>query len=144
MGIDGIIRSLKRPSHLDFPEENRVVKEIVDTIKKKGKSALFEYIERFDGARYVNDQDILVSREEFADAYNQVPKEFIDIIKRAKARIRDYHGKQKQNSWFSFGEDSGIILGKAPTHGKGGIRSRGRAAYPSSVLMNAIPAQIAG
>ena len=73
-GIDGIIQSLKRPSHLDFYEENRVVKEIVDNIKEKGKSALFGYIERFDGARYVDEQDILVSGEEFADAYNQVPK----------------------------------------------------------------------
>ncbi len=145
-GIDGIIQSLKRPSHLDFYEENRVVKEIVDNIKEKGKSALFGYIERFDGARYVDEQDILVSGEEFADAYNQVPKEFIGIIKRAKARIEDYHGKQKQNSWFSFGEDTGIILGQKlqPMERVGIYVPGGRAAYPSSVLMNAIPAQIAG
>ncbi|HZJ57766.1 MAG TPA: histidinol dehydrogenase [Clostridia bacterium] len=141
-----IIALLKRPSQLDFPEEGNVVKEILSEIKSGGSAALFKYIEQFDGVNYKDPQKMLVSGEEIKTAYTVVSKGYIDIIDRAMDRIARYHKKQKQNSWISFEDDSGVVLGQKiePMEWVGMYVPGGRAAYPSSVLMNAIPAEIAG
>lgn len=137
---------LKRPSHLDFPEESSIVKTIVYDIKNQGQTALLKYAEELDGAKFEDSSDMLVSKHEIDSAYQEVSSEFIEIINKSKERIWNYHAKQKEKSWISFEDDPEIILGQKiqPMERVGVYVPGGRAAYPSSVLMNIIPAQIAG
>ena len=141
-----LFKLLKRPSHLDFPEENNIVKDIINRIREQGQPALLGFIQKLDGVNYTDTQELLVSKDEINKAYSMVPREFINIIEKSKERIWSYHSKQKQNSWISFEDDSEVILGQKmqPMERVGIYVPGGRAAYPSSVLMNAIPAQIAG
>jgi len=145
-GIFEIMNSLQRPSHLDFNEENEIVKDIVSNIKKYGETALIDYIRRFDKFAIDDIEELLVTDAEIDKAYNEVSYEFIAIIKKAKERIWKYHIKQKQNSWIDFEDGSQIIMGQKilPMDRVGIYVPGGKAAYPSSVLMNVIPAKIAG
>lgn len=141
-----IVKGLNRPSHLDFPRESGVVKDIIRQMRERGEPALLEFIQKFDGVNYASTEELLVSKDEIDRAYNTVSKEFIGIIEKSRDRIWSYHSKQKQNSWISFEDDSEVVLGQRvqPMERVGIYVPGGRAAYPSSVLMNAVPAQIAG
>ena len=114
-------------------------------MKEKGDEAVFEYTEKFDGVR-LDAEHLLVTEAEIAEAYEQVDDElFRRIIRKALVNIRDYHQKQMQYSWFDSKPD-GTILGQkvTPLQRVGVYVPGGKAAYPSSVLMNIVPAQVAG
>lgn len=121
-----------------------IVDGIIKDIRERGDEALFEYTKKFDGFN-VNRGNLIVSREEIEEAYNAVDPELIRVIKRAAERIKNYHEKQKLNSWLEPNE-KGEMLGQLirPLEKAGVYVPGGKAAYPSSVLMNIIPARVAG
>lgn len=122
----------------------KVVEEILEEVKNQGDEALIKYTEKFDGVK-LNKANIKVTKEELVAARSLVDEEFMVAIKMAARNIEEYHEKQKRNSWMQTKED-GIMLGQT-IRGleKVGIYvPGGTAAYPSSVLMNAIPAKVAG
>ena len=120
------------------------VQEILDAVKEQGDEALFAYTEKFDGCKLTADT-IQVTKEEIEEAYSQVDASLVEVIRKALVNIRDYHEKQKQYSWFDAQPD-GTILGQKVTAlaSVGVYVPGGKAAYPSSVLMNIVPAQVAG
>ncbi len=119
-----------------------VVSEIIENVKKNGDKALFEYCEKFDKACLTS---LLVTEEEIAEAVAAVEPEFLEILKRAAANIRKFHEKQVRNS-FIINDESGIVVGQKviPVDRAGLYVPGGTAAYPSTVLMDSIPAKIAG
>ncbi len=119
-----------------------VVDEIIETVRNSGDSALLDYTKRFDGADL---SSLIVTDEEIKAAVASVDKDLIEVMKRSIERIRVFHEKQKQNSWFEAGEN-GEILGQLirAVERCGVYVPGGKAAYPSSVLMNIIPAKVAG
>ncbi len=134
---------LKRsPGHYDQYAER--VQAILDNVKSKGDEALFEYTARFDGCILTPDT-IQVTREEIQEAYNKVDQSLIDVIRKSLCNIRQFHEKQRQNSWFDS-QPNGTILGQKvmPLASVGVYVPGGKAAYPSSVLMNIVPAKVAG
>ena len=134
---------LKRDPN-NYTEYTTQVQEIVDGVKERGDEALFAYTEKFDGAK-VSADNIRVTEEEIEAAMAQVPEELLAVMKTSMENIRRYHEKQKRNSWFDARPD-GTILGQkmTPLDSVGVYVPGGKAAYPSSVLMNIIPAQVAG
>ena len=118
------------------------VAEIIKNVRKKGDSALYEYSERFDKAKLTS---LLVSEEEITEAYASVEPRFIEILERAAANIRKFHEKQLRNS-FIINDEDGIVIGQKiiPVDRAGLYVPGGTAAYPSTVLMDSIPAKIAG
>jgi histidinol dehydrogenase len=120
------------------------VEEILNNIKKQGNKALIAYTNKFDSVN-VNENNLCVSREEIEGAYKIVDEEFIEAIKLAAENIRFFHEKQKKNSWIVT-KERGVILGQniRPLENVGIYVPGGTASYPSSVLMNAIPAKVAG
>jgi len=128
--------------------ENANVQEIVDSIllnvKENGDKAIFEYTEKFDKVK-ITEENLKVTDEEIEFAYSQVSHELVSVIKKSAERIRLFHEKQKRNSWFEPSEN-GEILGQMirPLEKVGVYVPGGKAAYPSSVLMNVIPAHVAG
>ena len=134
---------LKRDPN-NYTEYTSQVQEIVDGVKERGDEALFAYTEKFDGAK-VSADNIRVTEEEIEAAMAQVPEELLAVMKTSMENIRRYHEKQKRNSWFDARPD-GTILGQKmiPLDSVGVYVPGGKAAYPSSVLMNIIPAQVAG
>jgi len=123
--------------------ENRVA-EIIESVKKEGNQALLALTLKFDGVS-LTESTMRVTQQEIADAYRQVDGEFLKAIKQAIENIRKYHQKQKRTSWLETSED-GSILGQLirPLERVGIYVPGGTAAYPSSVLMNALPAVVAG
>lgn len=119
-----------------------IVSEIIENVKKNGDKALFEYCEKFDKAKL---SSLVVSREEIDEAVASVEPEFLEILKKAAANIRKFHEKQKRNS-FIINDENGIVMGQKviPVERAGLYVPGGTAAYPSTVLMDAIPAKIAG
>lgn len=119
-----------------------VVSEIIENVKANGDKALFEYCEKFDKAKLPS---LVVSREEIDEAVASVEPEFLEILKKAAANIRKFHEKQKRNS-FIINDENGIVIGQKviPVDRAGLYVPGGTAAYPSTVLMDAIPAKIAG
>mgnify|MGYP001252446484 CR=1 FL=1 len=143
--IPDILKNLDRPSQLEFKEQRKIVEEIVSDVKKRGIDAILEYSKRFDKTQFNSIEDMLVCKEEIDEAYELVDSKYINIVKKAKDKIWNFHLKQKTNSWISFDDMSSILGQKIQPMGRVGIYvPGGRAAYPSSVLMNAIPARIAG
>ncbi len=131
-------------SQLEHGNVQQTVNGILADIKEKGDKALFDYTKKFD--RYdVNKDNILVTQDEIDEAYSQVDQELIRVIKRAANRIRAFHEKQKTNSWLEPSKN-GEMLGQLirPLEKVGVYVPGGKAAYPSSVLMNIIPAKVAG
>ncbi len=119
-----------------------IVISILNDVKQNGDSALLQYCKKFDGA----DLECLeISKEEFESAFKTVGQDFIDILQRAAANIKKFHEKQVRNS-FIINDDEGILMGQkiVPLDKVGLYVPGGTASYPSSVLMNAIPAKIAG
>ena len=141
--IDNILESLLKRSPNQYTEYESTVTEIVNTVREKGDEAIFTYTKKFDGAD-INSSNIVVSKEEIEEAYTLVPKELVEVIRKALVNIEKYHAKQKQNSWFT--SEDGIILGQkvTPLAKVGVYVPGGKAVYPSSVLMNVMPAKVAG
>ena len=121
-----------------------IVKEVVESVRKQGDPAVIEYTEKFDRATLTL-KDIRVSLEEIKDAYTRVDKKKVDALRLAAQNIRAFHEKQKISSWVSQ-EADGVILGQLarPIRSAGIYVPGGKACYPSSVLMNVIPATVAG
>ncbi len=130
-------------SQLQNDEISKRVKEIVSRIRDEGDAALFEYTARFDKAK-INADNVLVTREEIEKAYEAASPEWLEAMREAAKRITAFHEKQKQNTWINF--DAAISLGQKVTPLKrvGVYVPGGTAAYPSSVLMNVLPAKVAG
>ena len=120
------------------------VQEIVEDVRKNRDQALFAYTKKFDGAD-LDSSNIRVTEAEIQEAMSQVDPELLTVMKRAMKNIREYHEKQKQYSWFDSRPD-GTLLGQkvTPLSSVGVYVPGGKAAYPSSVLMNIIPAEVAG
>ena len=127
-----------------YQKEEREVAEILDRVRAEGDRAVLSYTERFDGATLTS-ADLEVREEEIRAAYAEVPEDFVRILRRAIDRIRRFHENERETGWFMTEED-GSFLGKRifPMDRTGIYAPGGKAAYPSSVLMNAVPAKVAG
>ena len=141
---NNILENLLKRSPNSYGEFESRVNDIIQNVREKRDEAIFEYTLKFDGAT-INQDNIRVTEEEIKEAYEQVDPKLLDVIRKALVNIRDYHAKQKQYSWFDS-DESGIILGQKVTPLKtvGVYVPGGKAVYPSSVLMNVIPAKVAG
>lgn len=135
---------LKRRSPASYNEYENTVNDIISNVREKGDKALFEYTQKFDKCVITKDT-IKVTRDEIDAAYKKLDPEFIEVMKKSAANIKDFHEKQKRESWFTT-KDDGSILGQRvlPVEISGVYVPGGKAAYPSSVLMNVIPAKVAG
>lgn len=140
---DALQKRVMNRSQLQNDDVSSRVKEIVARVKSEGDKALFEYTKRFDKAE-INAGNILVTREEIEAAYAAASPEWLDAMREAAKRITAFHEKQKQNTWIDF--QPGIALGQkiTPLSRVGVYVPGGTAAYPSSVLMNVLPAKVAG
>ncbi|MFE8701584.1 histidinol dehydrogenase [Cytobacillus sp. FJAT-54145] len=134
--------SIKRSVESGTEEQRSVVKAIIDDVRTRGDEAVKEYTEKFDRTSL---SSYLVSAEEVEEAYERVDAELVDIIREAAANIQSFHEKQLHNSWMTT-EKNGTILGQkiTPLDSVGVYVPGGLAAYPSSVLMNVLPAKVAG
>lgn len=134
---------LKRDPN-NYTAYESTVQEIVEDVRKNRDQALFAYTKKFDGAD-LNSSNIRVTDAEIQEAMSQVDPELLTVMKRAMKNIREYHEKQRQYSWFDSRPD-GTLLGQkvTPLSSVGVYVPGGKAAYPSSVLMNIIPAEVAG
>ena len=141
---NNILENLLKRSPNSYGEFESRVNDIIQNVREKRDEAIFEYTLKFDGAT-IDQDNICVTEEEIKEAYEQVDPKLLDVIRKALVNIRDYHAKQKQYSWFDS-DESGIILGQKVTPLKtvGVYVPGGKAVYPSSVLMNVIPAKVAG
>ncbi len=135
---------LKKRSPSSYGKYESTVREILDAVRTKGDAALFEYTRKFDKAD-LNPDTIRVTGGEIEEAYSQVDPALLDVIRKAIVNIRAFHENELQKSWFITRPD-GMILGQrvTPLHRAGVYVPGGKAAYPSSVLMNVIPARVAG
>ncbi|MFB5269662.1 histidinol dehydrogenase [Paenibacillus enshidis] len=139
-------RDFKLQREVDYgtPEQNQAVKDIIHGLRAEGDAALLRYTEAFDQVT-LSPQDLRISPDELQAAYSRVEPSFLEAIRAAAANIRAFHMKQKRNSWMDLQPD-GSLLGQIirPLKRVGVYVPGGKAAYPSSVLMNVIPAQVAG
>ena len=131
-------------NQLDYGNVQSVVDEIIADIRKNKNQALFKYTEQFDKIK-LDENTVKVTNEEIEEAYTLVDKKLIDVIKKSASRIKDFHEKQKINSWLEP-STNGEMLGQLirPLEYVGVYVPGGKAAYPSSVLMNVMPAKVAG
>ena len=134
---------LKRSPNSYGEFEGRVAAILAD-VKEKKDAALFEYTKKFDGADICAD-NLVVSQEEIDEAYRLVDPSLVEVIRKALVNIREYHEKQRQYSWFDS-KPNGSMLGQkvTPLNRVGVYVPGGKAVYPSSVLMNIVPAKVAG
>lgn len=139
-----LLEDLLKRSPNQYGEYEAGVARILEDVRNKGDEALFAYTETFDHAS-INEQNIQVTEEEIREAYELAGEELVSIIRKALANIQSYHEKQRQYSWFDSKPD-GTILGQKVTalQRVGVYVPGGKAAYPSSVLMNIVPAKVAG
>lgn len=139
-----ILADLLKRDPNNYDSYASTVQEIVDGVKERGDAAVFEYTEKFDKTKMDKD-GIRVTEAEIREAMSQVEPELLEVMKKSMANIRAYHEKQKRYSWFDTKPD-GSILGQkvTPLSSVGVYVPGGKAAYPSSVLMNIIPAEVAG
>lgn len=139
-----ILNHLLKRSPDNYGDYEERVKAIVEEVRARGDEALFEYTERFDGAVITADT-IHVTPEEIREAYEEVDPVLLDVIRKALVNIRSYHEKQKKYSWFDSTENGTILGQKITPLGTVGVYvPGGKAVYPSSVLMNVVPAKVAG
>ncbi|AOZ96390.1 histidinol dehydrogenase [Butyrivibrio hungatei] len=126
-----------------YSEYEKTVNDIIDNIRANGDSALFDYTLKFDKCSLTKDT-VKVTRSEIEEAYKELSPEFIEVMKKSAENIRVFHEKQKRNSWIETNEN-GSILGQRilPIEISGIYVPGGKAAYPSSVLMNVVPAKVA-
>lgn len=139
-----ILENLLKRSPNSYGEFEGRVNEIIENVRANRDAAIFDYTKRFDGAD-INAESILVTEDEIKEAYEKVDEKLLTVIRKALVNIRKYHEKQRQYSWFDS-EESGIILGQKVTalEKVGVYVPGGKAVYPSSVLMNIVPAKVAG
>ena len=140
----GLLEDLLQRSPNHYGQYESAVAEISETVKKGGDEALFSYTEKFDHCK-MDAAHIRVTREEIDEAYQKGDADFVEVMKKSAANIRAFHEKQLRNSWFDPKPD-GTILGMKilPIAIAGVYVPGGKAAYPSSVLMNVLPAKVAG
>ena len=141
---NNILEDLLKRDPNNYTAYESTVQEIVEDVRKNRDQALFAYTKKFDGAD-LDSSNIRVTEAEIQEAMSQVDPELLTVMKRAMKNIREYHEKQKQYSWFDSRPD-GTLLGQkvTPLSSVGVYVPGGKAAYPSSVLMNIIPAEVAG
>ncbi|MEE0523900.1 MAG: histidinol dehydrogenase [Lachnospira sp.] len=139
-----ILENLLKRSPNSYGKFESAVADILANVKSRGDDALFEYTRNFDKAD-INSSNIVVTQEEIDEAYSLVDDKLLDVIRKALVNIRDYHEKQKQYSWFDSKPDGTILGQKVTALSRVGVYvPGGKAAYPSSVLMNVMPAKVAG
>ncbi len=140
----GILNNLLKRSPNNYSAYEKTVSEIIDRVRREGDRALFDYTLKFDGFA-LQPENIRVTKEEIAAAYEQLDEQLIRVIRRSAENIRAFHARQLRNSWFDAKEDGTILGMKITAIEKAGVYvPGGKAAYPSSVLMNIIPARVAG
>ena len=139
-----LLEILKKRNPVSLSEYENTVNDIISNVRENGDKALFDYTEKFDKCVITKDT-IKVTRAEIDEAYKKLDPDFIEVMKKSAANIRDFHEKQKRESWITTKED-GSILGQRvlPIEISGVYVPGGKAAYPSSVLMNVVPAKVAG
>ncbi len=142
--IQEITGSLLKRSPSQYTEYEDTVNDILKNIRENRDKALFEYTSKFDGFTLTPD-NIRVTKSEIEEAYTKLDPEYIEVIRKAAANISDFHKKQLRNSWFETKPDGSLLGMKITAIEKLGVYvPGGKAAYPSSVLMNIIPAKVAG
>lgn len=139
-----LLTQLLKRSPNQYESYEQTVNQIIEEVRGRKDEALFEYTLKFDKT-VINSENILVTKEEIEAAYEEVDPGMLEVLRKAAKNIEIYHSKQKQYSWFDT-EPNGIILGQrvSPIGSVGVYVPGGKAAYPSSVLMNVIPAKVAG
>ena len=138
-----LLEDLLKRSPNQYPQYESRVSEIIANIREKGDEALFSYTKAFDKAD-IGPENVRVTEEEIQEAYTKVDPGLVDVIRKALVNIRSYHKKQKRYSWFDS-TPKGTLLGQkvTPLRAVGVYVPGGKAAYPSSVLMNIVPAKVA-
>ncbi|MEG0593642.1 MAG: histidinol dehydrogenase [Christensenella sp.] len=141
--IESIKKRLLMRANTDFTAQQRVVDKVLKDVREQGDAALFSYISKFDGFD-ANAENLLVTEEEIKQAFMETDPKLIEIMREAAANIEAFHNRQKRENWFM--ESDGKYLGQLyiPVENAGVYVPGGKAAYPSSVLMNIIPAKCAG
>ena len=139
-----ILGNLLKRSPNNYGKFESAVAEILAKVKSEGDEALFAYTKQFDKVE-INKDTIRVTEEEIKEAYDTIDPALLDVIRKALVNIRTYHEKQIQNSWFTS-TTNGTMLGQkvTPLNRVGVYVPGGKAVYPSSVLMNIVPAKVAG
>ncbi len=139
-----VLNDLLKRSPNNYTEYEDKVAGILANVKEKGDEALFAYTLEYDKFR-LTPENIRVTEEEIREAYARMDPELVEVMKRSAANIRAFHEKQLRNSWFDTREDGSILGMRITPIGRVGVYvPGGKAAYPSSVLMNVIPARVAG
>lgn len=139
-----LLKNLLNRTPDNYSDYTDIVNDIISRVRKEGDSAIFELTEKFDKA-VITKETFEVSKEEMDEAYTRIDPELLDVIRKALVNIRTFHEKQKRYSWFDSSEE-GILLGQkiSPMSRAGVYVPGGKAVYPSSVLMNIVPAKVAG
>jgi histidinol dehydrogenase len=141
---NNILENLLKRSPNSYGKFEAAVNDILSDVRQRKDEALFEYTQKFDKAE-INADNIVVTQEEIDEAYSLVDAELLTVIRKALVNIRDYHEKQRQYSWFDSKPDGSILGQKVTALARVGVYvPGGKAAYPSSVLMNVLPAKVAG
>lgn len=142
--MQNVLEDLLKRSPNSYGEFEGRVAEIIQNVKSNRDQAVFDYTKRFDGAD-IGPENIRVTEEEIREAYEQVDKSLVEVIRKALVNIRSYHEKQRQYSWFDSKPDGTMLGQKVTALSKVGVYvPGGKAVYPSSVLMNIVPAKAAG
>ena len=139
-----LLQDLLKRSPSSYGQYEGIVNDIIANVREKKDSAVFDYTKQFDHCD-INADNIVVTKEEIQEAYTRLDADFIETMKKSAANVRDFHEKQLRQSFFTTKPD-GSILGQriTPLSRAGVYVPGGKAAYPSSVLMNVIPAKVAG
>lgn len=142
--IQDLLQNLLKRSPQQYKSHEEAVQEILGNVRAKGDAAVFSYTEQFDHVR-IDAGNIRVTDEEIEAAYREIDPSLLAVIRKALVNIRDFHQKQLQNSWFTTTTE-GTLLGQkvTPLSRVGVYVPGGKAVYPSSVLMNIVPAKVAG
>lgn len=141
---NNILENLLKRSPNSYGKFEAAVGEILSNVRANKDAALFKYTKDFDKAD-INASNIVVTKEEIEEAYTKVDPKLVNVIRKALKNIKEYHEKQKQYSWFDSKPDGTILGQKVTALSRVGVYvPGGKAAYPSSVLMNVIPAKVAG
>ena len=139
-----LLDELLQRSPNSYGEYESRVNAIIENVRSKRDEAVFAYTKQFDGAD-INAANILVTEEEMCEAYEQTDPSLLQVIRKSLANIRSFHKKQLSQSWFTS-QENGVLLGQKvmPLQTAGVYVPGGKAVYPSSVLMNVVPAKVAG
>ena len=142
--IQDLLQNLLKRSPQQYKTHEEAVQEILANVRENGDEAVFAYTERFDHA-HIDKDTIRVTDEEIEEAYRQIDPSLLAVIRKALVNIRSFHEKQVQQSWFTSTPE-GTMLGQkvTPLSRVGVYVPGGKAVYPSSVLMNIVPAKVAG